>query len=125
MCRLSFLRDFDAKAESIVDDPARCRNFDHARIIERILCGIEIRVGPDGPEFRRADRIGPVGVLHVHGVTHRGQFAVSSGLAAGRPCHVVDFFVSLALIIEPAFDDLDAIKVGSNWIPKCVSHEGR
>ena len=62
-----------------------------------------------------ADGVGPGGIGHAHRVAHRGQLAVFSGAAivGVAPDNVVDLFMGLALFIQPALDDLDAVEIAA------------
>ena len=65
-----------------------------------------------------ADGVGPDGVVYVHRVAHRRQRAVGAGFAlvGVAPDDVINLLVHFALGVEPAFDDLDAIQVGTDGI---------
>src|SRR5262249_30720731 len=103
----------------IVRCPTRSWNLDHTSIIERRLTGVEIRVLPYRDEFRRADCVRPGSVGNVHGAADRWNLAVGTRLAISRPGDVVDFLVHVAVLVEPALDNLIAIEVGADRVFQC------
>ncbi len=61
----------------------------------------------------------------VDGVADRRQLAVRAGLAVAAPGDVVDLFLRLAVLVQPALDDLDAVEVAAVRILQRRDQEGR
>ena len=50
LCRYGrALGDRNSETESLDGGPSRCRDLDHARVVERLLYGVKIWIGPDRP----------------------------------------------------------------------------
>src|SRR6188474_1400046 len=71
-----WVRNLDLEVRRVVGGPARRRDFEDARVVDRPDRGIEVRVLPDGDEFRIADGVGPRGGRDVYGVPHGGELAI-------------------------------------------------
>ena len=105
--------------------PARRGDFQHARVVERMQAGIELGIGPDGFEFRRAHGVGVGGFLQVHGaLDSRYSARPLVGLAVAGPDHVEDLLEALS-VLGPAFDDLDAVKIAGSRVFHRPDHERR
>ena len=66
------------------------------------------------------------GIRHVHRVTHRClAAAVCVDLPVAGDGHIPDLFVRLALGVEPALDDLDAVEVRAVDVPQRADQESR
>src|SRR4030095_7630750 len=94
--------------------PAWSRDLDHAHIVEGLLGRIEIRILPEAGQHWSTDRICPGRALNVHrAADQRHLSSIRVGFAVARPSHVDDLLVCNTLAIEPAFDDLQPIKIGT------------
>ena len=72
--------------------------------------GIEVGVFPHLLQFHVTDRIRITGILNVHRVPHRRDFAGRwVRLAIAGPCDVIYFFEDLTAL-GPAFDNLNAVR---------------
>ena len=117
----------------VVRRPARCRDLQHARVVESKLARVELRVRPDRLQLDCPDGVGVRGVLHVDGIAHGRELrppaahqrigALCAKLAA-RPGDVVDLLEDLS-VSRPALDDLDAIEIGIVGILDRPHDEGR
>src|SRR5262249_43312582 len=96
--------------------PTRRGNFENARVVESMQAGVELRISPNRFEFRRAGRVSVSGFLEVDSALNCGN-SVSPFVrfAIAGPGHVENLFKALP-ILAPAFDNLDAIKIGGTWI---------
>jgi hypothetical protein len=90
----------------IIRRPARRRDFQNAAVVECALLGIELRIFPDGDQFRRSDGVGPRRIRDIDRIANGRHFAISPRLAVAGPHHVVDLLVGFALVVQPALDDL-------------------
>src|SRR4029434_9382189 len=100
-----------------VRGPARGRNLEDARVVDRAGRWIEVWVLPDGDEFGIADGVGPRCGGEVHGVPNRGQLAVDDPAPVlVAPDHVVDLLLRLAVPAQTSLDDLDAIEVAAESV---------
>ena len=114
----------DAVTLLVVGGPARRRDLDHAHVVERALRRIERRVLPVRRQHRGADGVGVGRVRHVHGVADRGlAAAIRADLAPAGDRHVEDALLRLAVLAEPALDDLDAVEVGAVRIAQRMDQE--
>ena len=66
----NFRRHFDAEVFRVVRSPARRGNLDHAHVVERAQCRIEVRIFPNRDEFACADRVGPCRVRHINSIAY-------------------------------------------------------
>src|SRR5262249_48814724 len=80
-----------AEALGVVGSPARRRDLDRARVVERAQRRIEVRVLPHRDQLGRADRVGPGRVRDVHGAADGRKLAVGSRLA---PLRITSFTFS-------------------------------
>jgi len=87
------LGNIDAVAKRVVDDPSRCRNLEHARIVERALLRIKIRIRPDCCQFGGTNRVRPVRILYINCIADWRQVAIGSRTSVIGPGHVVDALV--------------------------------
>src|ERR1044072_2533420 len=95
----------DPEAFGVISGPTWRGNLQHAHVVKRALSGIEVRVFPNGDQFRIANGVGPGGVFNVHCVADGWQLAVRAQLALIRvtPDDVIDLLADVARGIEPAF----------------------
>lgn len=103
------------EALDVVSGPARSGDFDDTGVIKRTLIGIEVRILPDGDQLGITDGVAPGGFLDIHRVAHRRQLAIIARLTALGigPHDVIDFLVQFTFLIQPTFDDLDAVQIAA------------
>ena len=106
--------------------PARRGDLEDAYVVERALLRVERRVPPEGLQEGIADGVRVRGLLDVDRVADRGLAAsVRTDRTPVGDRDVVDPLLRLALGIEPALDDLDAIEVGAVRIADGADEERR
>ena len=116
--------EFDLELDRVVGGPAGSRDLDDAGVVEGGKRWIEIGIGPDGAELGGADGVCPGGNGEVHGIADgRLAAAFAVDLAAAGNGDIVDAFPGLAVCVEPALDDLDAVEVGSFGVAQGVDEE--
>src|SRR6185369_10004866 len=103
--------------------PARRRDLDHPRVVERALRRIERRVGPDGDQLGRADRVRPRRAADVDRVADGRHLAVRVARAIPAPRDVVYLLVHAAVLVEPALHDLHAVEVRADRIAQRTDEE--
>ena len=108
------LGNLGTETNLVVENPAWSGDLKNTGVVEGGLIWIKIRVSPHGGEFGSTDGIGPVGGFFIDGVAD-GSFAdaVYDFAVVGNG-DVVNFFMKLSVSVEPAFDDLDTIKIGAD-----------
>src|SRR5437899_1182830 len=120
------VRDLDLEVRRVVRGPARRRDFEDARVVDRADRRIEVRVLPDGDEFWIADGVGPRCDGDVDGVPHRGELAIDDpATVLVAPDLVVDLLLRLAVLAQPSLDDLDAIEVATEPVFESGDEERR
>ena len=115
-----------AEALRVVGGPARRRDLDHAGVVEGALRAGR-SPGPSRPRSAPARRWCWSRSRSRRRRCCRPAAACRRrpGLRSPRPGHVVDLFLQLALRVEPALDDLDAVEVGADRVLQRGDQEGR
>ena len=76
------------------------------------MARIEFRIGPLRAQLNGADGIGERDVFQIYSAADGfGLTTIGVNTAIVRQRHVIDLLVRDALIIYPAFDDLQLIKI--------------
>ena len=114
-----------AKADLIVEDPARRGNLDHTYVVKRLLLRNEVRITPDRQEFTGPNGIRPVRRYNIDGIANRWQLSVSTKCTVIGPRYVVHLLAQFTLGIHPSLDDLDAVQIGANRVAQRNDHEAR
>jgi hypothetical protein len=99
--RWQALRYLDAERYGVAGTPARRRDLDHPRVVERVPRRLEFRIGPRRRKLRGPDAVVVRGLRRVDGVADRRQAAVRVGLPVAAPDDFVDRVVLGAPGIDP------------------------
>ncbi len=114
----------DPKELGIVGLPGWSGDLQHSGIVHRRVTRIKVRVLPNGTQFRRPDVVQIGGVLFVNGIADRRfAAAIFSDFASTGDRHIVDPFMPLALLVDPTFDDLDAVQIARPWVLQGTNHK--
>src|ERR1051325_2410504 len=74
----------DPEAFCVISGPTWRGNLQHAHVVKRAVSSVEVRVFPNGDQFRIANGVGPGGVFNVYCVADGRQLAVRAQLAPIR-----------------------------------------
>ena len=121
-----FLGHRDAEVFRVVGGPARRWDFDDAAVVKGALAGVEVRVFPDGDQFRVRRWCWSMSRSRRPPCCRRtGTLPSAPGLRSPLQADVIDFLVHFTLRVEPAFDDLIAVEIRADRVFQCSDKESR